>query len=328
MQFRGICYLFFIFSAIIYEHSISMEKEQYLKEINKVGITTIVFNILLSIVKVVGGILAASSSLISDGIHSASDVFSTIVVLIGAKISKKAPDKKHPFGHERFESIGSIVLAFILCATAIVLGYTGIKSIIAYTNGTVVLREVDFLTYLALGFAILSILVKGWMFIYTYRVAKRINSSILKADAFHHLTDSLSSFGSLLGIIGLIIGGMWSILDPIACIIIALFILKVGFDIAISAVNQVVDKAAPEEFENEVRKVISSFNEIVRVNSLKTRMFGNMYYIEIEIAVDDNLTVKEGHEIAQRLHDKIESEFKDIKHCMIHIDPASENSEQ
>ena len=301
-----------------------MEKDKYLKEINKVGITTIILNILLSLCKVVGGILAFSSSLISDGIHSASDVFSTVVVLIGAKISKKAPDEKHPFGHERFESIGSIILSFILCATAIVLGYTGVKSIIEYVNNSTAVREVDFLTYLALGFAILSILVKGWMFIYTYRVAKKINSSILKADAFHHLTDSLSSFGSLLGIIGLIIGGMWSILDPVATVIIAIFILKVGFDIAISAVNQVVDKAAPQEFEDKVRNIISSFKEIVRVNSLKTRMFGNMYYLEIEIAIDDNLTVKEGHDIAKRLHDKIENEFEDVKHCMIHIDPDIE----
>ena len=305
-----------------------MEKDKYLKEINKVGITTIILNILLSLCKVVGGILAFSSSLISDGIHSASDVFSTVVVLIGAKISKKAPDEKHPFGHERFESIGSIILSFILCATAIVLGYTGVKSIIEYVNNSTAVREVDFLTYLALGFAILSILVKGWMFIYTYRVAKKINSSILKADAFHHLTDSLSSFGSLLGIIGLIIGGMWSILDPVATVIIAIFILKVGFDIAISAVNQVVDKAAPQEFEDKVRNIISSFKEIVRVNSLKTRMFGNMYYLEIEIAIDDNLTVKEGHDIAKRLHDKIENEFEDVKHCMIHIDPASEIPEE
>ena len=305
-----------------------MEKEQYLKEINKVGVTTIVFNLLLSICKVVGGLLAASSSLVSDGVHSASDVFSTIVVLIGAKISKKAPDKKHPFGHERFESIGSIILSFILCATALVLGYTGVKSIIDYVNGETVIRGVDFLTYLALSFAILSILVKGWMFIYTYRVAKRIDSSILKADAFHHLTDSLSSFGSLLGIIGLIIGGMWSILDPIASIIIAIFILKVGYDIAISAVNQVVDKAAPEEFEEQIKEIVSSFKEIVRLNSLKTRMFGNMYYIEIEIAVDDNLTVKEGHEIAKRLHDTIEERFENVKHCMVHIDPASEIAEE
>ena len=305
-----------------------MENDKYLKEINKVGFTTIILNLLLSICKVVGGILAASSSLISDGIHSASDVFSTIVVLIGAKVSKKAPDKKHPYGHERFESIGSIILSFILCATALVLGYTGIKSIIEYANGTQVVRTVDFLTYLALGFAILSILVKGWMFLYTYKVAKKINSSLLKADAFHHLTDSLSSFGSLLGIIGLIIGGMWSILDPIASIIIALFILKVGYDIAVSAVNQVVDKAAPEEFETKIREIISSFKEIVRVNSLKTRMFGNMYYLEIEIAIDDNLTVKEGHDIAKRLHDQIEEEFKEVKHCMIHIDPASEIPEE
>ena len=303
-------------------------KDVYIKTINRVSITTIVGNILLSLCKVIGGIFAGSSSLISDGVHSASDVLSTIVVLIGAKISKKAPDKKHPFGHERFESIASIILSFILVATALVIGYIGVNAIITYVNGTYVIKEVNALTYVALGFAILSILTKGWMFLYTLMAAKKIESSLLKADAYHHLTDSLSSFGSLLGIIGLIIGGKWSILDPIASIVIALFIVKIGFDISVSAINQVVDKAAPEEFENEITNIIHSFKDIKHLNSLKTRMFGNMYYIEIEIAVDDNLTVKEGHEIAKRLHDTIEEKYKNVKHCMVHVDPLDESPEQ
>ena len=285
-------------------------------------------NILLSLCKIVGGLLAFSSSLVSDGIHSASDVLSTVVVLIGAKIAKKAPDKKHPFGHERFESIASIILSFILCVTAFLIGYAGVKSIIDYASGNYVNPVVNGLTYLALGFAIASILVKGWMFIYTCKAAKRINSSLLKADAYHHLTDSLSSFGSLLGIIGLIIGGMWSILDPIASIIIALFIVKVAFDIAINAVDQVVDKAAPEEFEQEIKDLVNAFPGVIRLNSLKTRMFANRYYLEIEIAVDDALSIKEAHEIAKQLHDKIENQYDNIKHCMIHVDPASEEPEE
>ena len=120
-----------------------MSNDNYSQTIKKVSITTIVANILLSIAKVVGGLLAASSSLVSDGIHSASDVLSTIVVLIGAKISRKAPDKKHPFGHERFESIASIILSFILCVTAFLIGYAGVKSIITYTNGSYVNPEVN-----------------------------------------------------------------------------------------------------------------------------------------------------------------------------------------
>ena len=305
-----------------------MSNDNYSQTIKKVSITTIVANLLLSIAKVVGGLLAASSSLVSDGIHSASDVLSTIVVLIGAKISRKAPDKKHPFGHERFESIASIILSFILCVTAFLIGYAGVKSIITYTNGTYVNPEVNALTYVALGFAIASILVKGWMFIYTNNAAKRINSSLLKADAYHHLTDSLSSFGSLLGIIGLIIGGMWSILDPIASILIAILIIKVAFEIAISAFDQVVDKAAPEEFEKEITDMVTSFPGVIRLNSLKTRMFGNLYYIEIEIAVNDELSIKEAHDIAKALHDKIEETHNDIKHCMIHVDPASAEPEE
>ena len=305
-----------------------MSNDNYTKTIKKVGITTIAGNVLLSICKVVGGILASSSSLVSDGIHSASDVLSTIVVLIGAKIASKAPDKQHPFGHERFESIASIILSFILCMTALLVGYTGVKSIIEYANGTYVAPPVNGLTYLALAFVILSIVVKGLMFVYTIHAAKQIRSSLLKADAYHHLSDSLSSFGSLLGIIGIMIGGMWSILDPIAAIIIAIFIFKVGVDISISAINQVVDRAAPEEFEKEITEIVTNFNGVLRMNSLKSRMFGNVYYVEIEIAVDDALTIKEAHEIAKELHDKIELEHNDIKHCMIHVDPASADPEK
>ena len=164
-------------------------------------------------------------------------------------------------------------------------------------------------------------IVRAWMYCYTLKAGKRISSSSLKADAFHHLTDSLSSIGSTLGIIGLLIGGDLVILDPIASIIIALFIIKVGIDIAKEAIDQVVDKSAPSEFENALREIISEKKNILALDSLKTRQFGNKYYVEIEIAVDDKLTVKEGHDIALDLHDDIESRYNNIKHCMIHVNP-------
>ena len=212
----------------------------YSKAITKVSIITIIGNVLLSIGKIVIGIIAHVSALISDGIHSVSDVGSTIVVMIGAKISTKKPDFEHPYGHERYESISSIILAMILGATAILLGYNGVVSIIDFVNGQHIVEH-NYLT-LALIMAIVSIVVKFLMFLYTYIVAKKINSTSLKADGYHHLSDSLSSFGSLLGIIGLKIGGNWEILDPIASIIIALFILKVAIDIAKVSIGEVVDK--------------------------------------------------------------------------------------
>lgn len=296
--------------------------DDYTKSIKRVGITTIVWNAILSIGKVVAGLLAKSSSLISDGFHSASDVLSTIVVMIGAKLSAKAPDKEHPFGHERMESIASIILAMLLVGTAVLLGYNGIVSIIAFANGEEIVS--NGFVYLALGSAIASIVVKFVMYIYTIKVANRISSTALKADAYHHLSDSLSSIGSVLGIVGLMIGKAWAILDPIASIIIALFILKVAYDILREAINEVVDKSGSEEFEKDVEWIAINVPGVIMLNSLKTRKFGNKYYVEIEVCVEGDISVREGHEIAKNIHDAIEKTFVNVKHCMVHVDPIEE----
>ncbi|MGM9968795.1 MAG: cation diffusion facilitator family transporter [Anaeroplasma sp.] len=302
-----------------------METKEIKKTIVKIGVVTIIWNAILSIGKLIAGTLAKSSSLISDAIHSASDVFSTIVVMIGAKLSTKEPDKEHPFGHERMESIASIILAMLLGGTALVLGYNGVIAIIDFAKG-ILPEKTDFI-FLALVCAIISIIAKFLMYLYTIIAARKINSISLKADAYHHLSDSLSSIGSVLGIIGMIIGGYWAILDPIACIIISLFILKIAFDIAVQSINQVVDKAAPEEYEEEIKKIATTYPGIINLNSIKTRQFGNKYYIELAIAVDGNKSVYEGHKIARELHDYLENKYSNIKHCMIHVDPAGEENE-
>jgi cation diffusion facilitator family transporter len=297
-----------------------MVKTQYEKVVAKVGITTIIWNLILTLAKVIGGIFAKSSSLISDGIHSASDVFSTIIVIIGAKMGHKAADKDHPFGHERLESVASMILSMLLGATALILIYSGVNSIIKFIKDEEVLTTGNVL-YVALSFAIASIIIKGWMYFYTKRNAKKINSTSLKADAFHHLTDSLSSIGSALGIMGMIIGGKWAILDPIASLIIGVFIIKVSIDIAKVAINQVVDKAADDGVVAKINDLVLTQKGVEQVNSLKTRMFGSRFYVEIEIAVDGNLSVFDGHEIAKNVHDQIEQNFPDVKHCMVHVDP-------
>ena len=293
--------------------------ENYSKTISKVGFITIIGNVALSLLKIIVGAFANVSSLISDGLHSVSDVGSTIVVMIGAKISTKKPDKEHPYGHERFESISSILLGMILGATAILLVYHGVTSIIDFVNGRYPTTH-DFI-YLALASSIASIVVKFIMFLYSYIVAKKINSTSLKADSYHHLSDSLSSIGSLLGIAGIMIGGNWAILDPIATIIIGLFILKVAIDIAKISINEVVDKSAPEEFVKEITKIAINYKGVKEINDIKTRLFGNKLYVELEIAVDANISVKEGHDIAEGIHNLIEDKYNNIKHIMIHVNP-------
>lgn len=301
-----------------------MKNKDSKHSIYRYGFISILADSVLTLGKIIAGILAASNSLISDGVHSASDVISTIIVLIGTKVSRKEADKEHPFGHERVESIASIILAMILVGTAFLLGFKGIKAIVEFAQGHVP-SEKGFV-FLALGFAIASIVVKFIMFLYAYIVAKKAKSTSLKADAFHHLSDSLSSIGSVLGCIGIMVGGAWYILDPIASLLIALLIIKVAIDIAREAFNQVIDKKAPEEFENKVKDIINNHEGVKNINSLRTRCFGNKYCAEIAIAVDASLSVKQGHDIATSVHDDLEKHLDDLKHCAIHIEPYNEKN--
>ena len=293
----------------------------YEEEIKRVGIITIIFNALLSIGKIVSGAFAKSSSLISDGVHSFSDILSTIVIMIGAKLSRKSADKEHPFGHERMESVSTLILAFLLVMTSSFLIYNAFFSLIDYINGNIVYESNYVVIYIALGFSILSIIIKRLMYLYSEIVARKIKSEALHVDAIHHLTDSISSIASLVGIIGLLCGNNLAILDPIASIIIALFILKVAFSIAKKAINEVIDTSADKEFNEMIKNDIINFPNVLMLNDLKTRVFGDRVYVEIEIAVDANITVKEGHDIALGLHDFLENKYSIIKHCMIHIDP-------
>ena len=293
----------------------------YVKEIKKVGIITIFWNAFLTISKIVSGILVASSSLISDGIHSFSDILSTIVVIVGAKLSRKKEDKEHPFGHERMESIATLILAFLLVMTASFLLYNAIFDLIKYFNGERRVYDSKVLLYIALGFSVSSIIIKGVMFFWTKKKAKQLNSDSLYVDSIHHLTDSISSFASLFGILGLFLGEDYVIFDPIASIIIAIFILKVSFDIGKKSISEVLDTAAPEDFVEKIKTDIENYPNVLVINSLKTRMFAKMIYVEVEIGVDENLTVKEGHDIALGLHNLLEEKYSEIKHIMVHVDP-------
>lgn len=294
------------------------EDKEFQKVVNKVGITTIIWNLLLSIVKMIVGILAKSAAMISDAVHSASDIFTTVIVMVGAKISTKESDAKHQYGHERFESIASIFLAILLAATALGIGYSGLKNII---DGSYKLHANNTFVALALGGAILSILVKGVMFFYTNKAAKKINSNSLKADAWHHLSDSLSSIGSMLGIIGLMIGKGWQILDPIAAMIICLVILKVAFDIIKDAVNQLVDKSISQELADEILSIAKSIDGVIDICSFKSRQFSNKMFIDIEIYVCSTLSLIESDEISKMLHDCLEEKYEDLKHCTVWAKP-------
>ncbi len=286
----------------------------------KTSVVTIFMNFALTVFKLVAGLLGHSLAMVSDAIHSASDVFSTIIVIIGVKIAAKAPDKNHPFGHERFECVAAIILAVVLFATGVFVGYSGINNIV-----TSAYKEFEVPTYLALSAAIVSIVVKEGMFWYTIRAAKKCNSGALKADAWHHRSDALSSVGSLIGIVGAMFGVL--ILDSIASIVICLLILKAAIDIFLDAVKKMTDEACDDKTEKEINDFISGCEGVIAVDGLMTRLFGNRIYVIAEIACDGELPLHEAHEIAERVHKGIEENFPLVKHVTVHVNPYAENSE-
>lgn len=291
-----------------------MQSSDYEKIAIKTSIVTIVLNFVLSAFKLIAGILGNSLAMISDAIHSASDVFSTFIVIIGIKISAKAPDKNHEFGHERFECVAAIVLAVVLFATGAFIGYGGINNIVTGSY-----NDAQTPTALALSAAIVSIVIKEGMFWYTWAAAKKINSGALKADAWHHRSDALSSVGSLIGIVGAMCGVR--ILDSIAAIVICLLILKAAVDVFIDAVKKMTDQACDEKTENEIGEFIKNCDGVKNLDSLMTRLFGNRIYVIAEIACDKDIPLYEAHEIAERVHDGIEDKFPLVKHVTVHVNP-------
>lgn len=293
-----------------------MKKEKMEKNIAmRVSMVSIAVNIILSLAKLIAGLLGHSGAMISDAVHSASDVFSTFIVIIGVHISNKKSDDEHQYGHERLECVASIVLAVILAGTGIGIGLQGIEKIMEGTSGKLQVPGV-----MALAAAIISIVVKEWMYWYTRAAAKSIHSGALMADAWHHRSDALSSIGAFIGILGARLG--FPILDPAASVIICIFIGKAAYDIFKDSIDKMVDKSCDKETVERMREIIKKQEGVVRIDEIKTRLFGAKMYVDIEIAADGTKTLNETHQIAERVHDAIEAEFPMVKHCMVHVNPA------
>ncbi|MDD6808336.1 MAG: cation diffusion facilitator family transporter [Oscillospiraceae bacterium] len=284
------------------------------KTANKVSVITIIGNLVLSVLKLVAGIVANSSAMISDAVHSASDVFSTFVVIIGIKISSKEPDKDHPYGHERMECVAAILLAVVLFITGIGIGSSAIKNILSGDYANLQVPGI-----LALVAAIVSIVSKEGMYWYTRFYAKKIDSSALMADAWHHRSDAFSSIGALIGIAGARIG--FPVMDSVASLVIFFFIAKAAFDIFKDAMNKMVDHSCDEETEEELRECVLKNENVLGIDLLQTRIFGNKIYVDLEILADGSITLNEAHGIAETVHDEIEQEFPKVKHIMVHVNP-------
>ncbi len=296
------------------ENQILKEKE-FQKIANQVSVVTIVVNVVLAIFKVFAGFIAHSNAMISDAIHSASDVFSTFVVMIGIKLASKESDKEHPYGHERMECVAAIVLAMILFVTGFGIGIDALKAIFSGNYGDLKVPGV-----LALVAAVVSIIVKEAMYWYTRYHAKKIDSGALMADAWHHRSDALSSVGALIGIGAARLG--YPVMDSIASLVIFFFILKAAYDIFMDAIDKMVDHSCSEEMEEQISCCVLENESVLAIDLLQTRIFGNKIYVDLEISVDGDYSLREAHLIAEDVHEKIEDRFEKIKHIMVHVNPA------
>ena len=285
------------------------------KIIMRVSNISIVVNVLLSAIKFVVGVIANSGAMISDAIHSVSDVFSTIIVMIGANAAAKDPDQEHPYGHDRMECIAAIVLAIVLFITGIGVGITGVKKIFGGNYGDLAVPGA-----LALVAAVISIVVKEGMFWYTRFYGKKVDSTALLADAWHHRSDALSSVGSFIGILGARLG--FPICDPLASVVICLFIVKAAYNICKEALDKMVDKSCDDETERKMSDLIKSQEGVISLDLLMTRMFGSKLYVDLEIGADENTPLRDSHAIAENVHNAIEANFPKVKHCMVHVNPV------
>lgn len=291
------------------------QPEDFEKVATRVSFVSIIGNLFLSLIKAIAGIFAHSGAMVSDAVHSASDVFSSIIVIIGVRISAKESDEQHPYGHERFECVAAIVLAVILFMTGLFIGIDASKTILAGNYQDLMIPG-----RLALFAAILSIVSKEAMFWYTIHYANHYDSGALRADAWHHRSDAFSSIGALIGIFGARMG--IPVLDPIASLVICVFIVKAAYDIFKDAIDKMVDASCDEETEAAIRSCAFEQDGVENVDLVQTRVFGNKIYVDMEISADGDKTLYEGHEIADRVHDAIEQNFPKVKHIMVHVNPV------
>ena len=283
--------------------------------IRKMSFVSVSGNAVLSGFKLFAGITGNSGAMISDSIHSFSDVITTVIAWIGVKVSKKEADSDHPYGHERMECIASLLLGIVLLTTGLGVGKVGLEHIISGSYETLAIPSA-----IALVAAIVSIVSKEAMYWYTRYYAKLIHSSAFLADAWHHRSDAFSSIGSLIGIGGAMLG--FPVMDSVASVVICLFIVKASYDILKDGVVKLLDTSCGKGYEAQMEQYIAAQEGVVHVDSLRSRMFGNKVYIDLEIQVDGEKSLRDAHEVAEHIHDEVEHTFPDVKHIMIHLNPT------
>ena len=282
----------------------------------QVSTVSIVGNTLLSAFKLAAGLLAHSGAMVSDAVHSASDVFASFIVIIGVRLSCREADREHPYGHERFECVAAVILAAVLLVTGLFIGLGALEMMTGAGGVTAVPGR------LALAAAVISIVTKEGMYWYTRHHARKIESDALMAEAWHHRSDALSSVGALIGIGGARLG--YPILEPAASLVICVFIAKAALDIFRDAIGKMVDHACSRETEQAIADCAASLPGVLSIDRIQTRVFGSRIYVDLEIGADGDSTLRESHAVAERVHRAIEQQFPAVKHIMVHVNPYEE----
>lgn len=285
--------------------------EVKVKAARKSTLVSVVVNTFLSIIQLVVGFFSGSQGLVSDGIHSFSDLFSDFVVLVANKKSQRGPDEDHPYGHHRYENAASLILGGVLLVV-------GVGMLLSALHKLRLPDTIASVHPVALVIAVLSLILKEILFRYMIAVATRVKSSMLVANAWHARSDAASSFVVAIGIIGNLLG--YKLFDPIAAFIVGIMIFKMGATFFWEAFNDLMDRAADSEIEEKIKKTILDIDGVQGIHEFKTRKMGDLIVVDVHIEVDGELTVRCGHDIAAAARKKVMAMY-DVLNMMTHIDP-------
>ena len=291
------------------------------KEIRNITLWGAFVNVVLTVFKILAGVLGRSSAMIADGVHSLSDLLSDVVVLVFTRISSKGQDRDHSFGHGKFETLATLIISILLVAVGANLLSSGVRNIIGVINGEILERP----GYVALVAAVVSIVAKEIIYHATVRTGRKTGSTAVIANAWHHRSDSFSSVGSLIGIGGaLVLGDKWTVLDPLASCVISVAIIVVAVKMAMPSLAELLEASLPEEIEDEILATASSVEGVNDVHELKTRRNGMSFIIDAHIAVDPDISVVEAHDIATNVENALRERYGRETQINIHVEPSAD----
>jgi cation diffusion facilitator family transporter len=293
------------------------------KEIYKVTLVGGVVNVLLLLFKFVAGVVGYSAAMVADAVHSLSDLATDIIVLLFVRISSKPSDKSHDYGHGKFETLAMTIIGVSLLMVAIGIVYGGITKVVAWANGASLKAPGT----LALWAALLSVVMKEAVYRYSMVKARQLNSQAVEANAWHHRSDALSSIGTALGIGGAIfLGQRWTVLDPLASIVVGVFIVKVAADLLRNGIGDLMEQSLPDAVEEEIVHMVEELPGVDEPHSLRTRRIGNHYAIELHIRMDGGISLREAHDKATEVEQLLRSRYGEETHVAVHVEPKNESS--